>query len=280
MLGREICEQLEATGRSFIGTDREVDITVGKSLRTFASGQEIRWIINCAGYTAVDRAEEEPEIARALNAEGAGNLAKMAFEIQANLVHISTDYVFDGRSVRPYREEDPVTPLGVYGRTKVEGERLVTMACPSSYIIRTAWLYGHYGKNFVQTMLRLMGKQDKIGVVADQRGSPTNAADLAAAIIIMIDSAREAFGIYHFAGEGDASWYDFAVAIQEGAVEFGASIENCRIEAIRTEQYPTKAIRPQYSVLCKDKIRSTFGLEVPAWRESLRRHLRSTYGKR
>jgi dTDP-4-dehydrorhamnose reductase len=277
MLGREIVELLGASGLSCVGTDSEVDITEPGSLRSFAAGQQIEWIVNCAAYTAVDRAEEEPDAARALNTEGAGNIARTACEIGARMVHISTDYVFDGRGVRPYRENDPVAPLSVYGRTKAEGEELVQAACSESYIVRTAWLYGKHGNNFVHKMLKLMGERDTVRVVADQRGSPTNAEDLAVAIMSMVGSGLDAYGVYHYTSEGDTSWYDFAVAIREEAREAGAPIRNCRIEPINTAQYPTKATRPMYSVLCKDKIRSIFRLDVPPWRDSLRRYLRMRF---
>ncbi len=278
MLGREIADQLGANGLSVVGTDREVDITEPRSLRSFTSGRKVEWIVNCAAYTAVDRAEDEPEIARALNADGAGNIARTASEIGARMVHISTDYVFDGHGVRPYREDDPVAPLSVYGRTKAEGEVLVRAACSESYIVRSAWLYGKHGNNFVHTMLKLMGERDVVRVVSDQRGNPTNAEDLAAAIIGMVGSGLDAYGVYHYTNEGDPSRYDLAVAIRDEAMEAGVPIKNCRIEPISTDQYPTKAARPMYSVLCKDKIRSIFKLDASPWRDSLRRYLRMNYG--
>ena len=226
--------------------------------------------MNCAAYTAVDRAEEEPELAWALNAKGAGNIARIAFDFGAKMVQISTDYVFDGHGSRPYREDDIPAPLSVYGRTKAEGEALVQAGCPNSYVLRTAWLYGKHGNNFVHTMLKTMKERTKVSVVADQRGSPTNAQDLAATIMGVIGSGLDRFGIYHFTNDGDVSWYDFAVAIRDEALEAGAPIGNCAIEPITTDQYPTRATRPMNSILSKDKIQSTFCLEVPDWRGSLR----------
>ena len=218
-------------------------------------------------------------LARALNAEGAGNIARTASDIGARMVQLSTDYVFDGRAARPYLEDDPVAPLSVYGRTKAEGEELVLTSCSDSYIVRTAWLYGRHGNNFVHAMLKAMRERDAVRVVTDQHGSPTNAEDLATAIIGIVGSGLEKYGIYHYTNEGDTSWYDFAVAIRDEAREAGAQIRNCTVEPITTAQYPTKVTRPSNSVLCKDKIRSTFGLDVPLWRDSLRKYLRINYGK-
>ncbi|MDP2791000.1 MAG: dTDP-4-dehydrorhamnose reductase, partial [Rectinemataceae bacterium] len=221
MLGTELSECFVWNGMEFFGTDRECDIVDPVALHAACAGKNVRWIINCAAYTAVDKAEDEPELARRINAAGPGNIAAVAKEIGAKLIHISTDYVFDGAGTKPYEEDDPVGPTGMYGQTKVEGEVLVRTACPEHFILRTAWLYGMYGNNFVQTMLKLLESKDSIGVVADQRGSPTWARDLSEAIaaIVMRDSTE--YGTYHFTDEGDISWHDFALEIQRLGLRYG-----------------------------------------------------------
>jgi dTDP-4-dehydrorhamnose reductase len=269
MLGTELALAFSAVGMDFVGTDRDVDILDPAALSAFASGRRIEWIVNCAAYTAVEKAEDEASLCRAINAEGPENIARLASSIGAKLLHISTDYVFDGTGARPYLEDDPVTPIGVYGRTKAEGEARLRSACPEHVIVRTAWLYGKHGPNFVYTMAKLMRAKDKIGVVADQSGSPTYAADLAAAIVTILRAPRTAYGTFHFANIGETSWYEFAVAIQKLGREKGIFERDCAVEALTTAQYPTKAPRPAYSVLSKDKIIAAYGLAIPAWKESL-----------
>jgi dTDP-4-dehydrorhamnose reductase len=269
MLGSEFELLLGGKGTACVGTDREVDITDPAALGAFSRGKDIRWIINCAAYTAVDRAEDEPDLARKLNALGAGNIAGAAREIGAKMVHISTDYVFGGNGDRPWREGDPIAPEGVYAETKAEGEALVRGACPRLFIIRTAWLYGKHGPNFVYTMLRLMKEKDSIGVVADQRGTPTLAEDLAAFIFSLVSSDCEAYGTYHFTNEGETTWYDFAREIHRLGREHGLLERDCEIKALTTDQYPTKAKRPAYSVLSKEKCRTVLGVTPPDWKTSL-----------
>jgi dTDP-4-dehydrorhamnose reductase len=275
MLGKELAARLAMARLEWGGTDREVDIRSIDALRKHAAGKTLEWIVNCAAYTAVDMAEDEPALARALNADGAGNIARVAEETGARMLHISTDYVFDGRGSRPYWESDPVSPMGVYGRSKAEGEVLVRAACASSYILRTAWLYGAHGNNFVHTMLALMAERGRVTVVADQRGSPTYAGDLAEAIFTIIQFGKSEYGIYHYTNEGETSWYDFAVAIRDEARQSGILERECDIAPITTDQYPTRAPRPAYSVLSKEKTRRVFGLEIPEWRASLRRYLQT-----
>lgn len=228
-----------------------------------------QFCINCAAYTAVDKAESEKELAWRINAEATGYLAGAGHAHQCRFIHISTDYVFDGNGTKPYRETDPVNPAGVYGASKLEGERLAQQHNPESIIIRTSWVYSVFGKNFVKTMLKLMHDRPAISVVNDQVGSPTYAADLAAAIMQVIIHIHEhgdagAGGIYHFSNEGIISWYDFAVAIKE------LSGSNCIIHPIPSAQYPTPAKRPAYSVLDKTKIRDTFGIIPREWKPALR----------
>jgi len=279
MLGQELAEQLAARGIAYVGSDREVSILDPEALRHFAQGVQkdtpIKAIVNCAAYTAVDKAEDEAELAHALNVEGPGNIAARARSLGARFLHISTDYVFSGTASQPYREDDPVGPTGVYGRTKAEGEMRVREACPDAVIIRTAWLYGKYGPNFVATMLRLMRERTELGVVADQRGTPTWARDLAKAIITVLTAPEWKPGIYHYTNEGETTWYEFACEIYAQGRARSLLPHEVTIRALTTDQYPTKARRPAYSVLSKEKIKRTFGLEIPHWKESLQQYLGS-----
>ena len=281
MLGTEIAGLLEKSGLSFAGTGREVDIGDPAALAEFAGkqGRPFKWIINCAAYTAVDKAEDDVEACRRLNTTGAANIALCAKKNGAALVHLSTDYVFDGKGTRPYREDDPASPTGVYGLTKRDGERAVMENCGAAYIIRTAWLYGKHGGNFVATMLRLMNERDEIKVVNDQRGSPTWAFDLAAAIIALIqavDSGKTVPpGIYHYTNEGDISWFDFARAIFSQGRELGRVSGECAVKPCGSAEYPAKVTRPAYSVLDKSKIKSILGITIPRLDKSLREFLKA-----
>ncbi len=269
MLGSEVAAALAEAGQEHIGSDREVDILDPAALAAFVRGRDISWIVNCAAYTAVDKAEDEPELARRLNAEGPGNLAALAAGIGGRILQLSTDYVFDGSGSRPYLEDDPVNPSGVYGKTKAEGEDRVRAACREHVILRTAWLYGRGGSNFVLTMLRLMGSKEKIGVVADQKGTPTSAVDLARAIATVVGSAAPRFGTFHYTNLGETTWYEFALEIQALGRERGLLVRDCAVEALSSAQYPSKVKRPSYSVLSKERIREAYGLKIPEWRESL-----------
>jgi dTDP-4-dehydrorhamnose reductase len=270
MLGTELAKCLEIAGIDCSQTDRDVDITSISAIRGFARSRRFRWIVNCAAYTAVDKAESEPKLAQALNVEGPQNLARLADELDARIVHMSTDFVFSGEQVTQYLEDDPVGPIGVYGQTKAEGEASVLHACKRSVVLRTAWLYGKYGPNFVYTMLRLMRRQDSIRVVADQQGSPTWTADLAAAIVRILGAKDPHYGIYHFTNAGQCSWCDFATEIHSLGRENGILDHDCTIQAISTAEYPTPARRPAYSVLSKEKIIRDYGILVPVWGTSLR----------
>lgn len=269
MLGTELSQALERAGLAFVGTDREVSILDEDALAAFARGKKIDWIVNCAAYTAVDRAEDEAELCAALNVAGPANIARTAAAVGASLLHISTDYVFDGNGKRPYREDDAPCPTGVYGRTKAEGERAALEACARTVIIRTAWLYGAHGPNFVHTMLRLMKERDAVGVVADQRGTPTWARDLAEAIVAVLRRPEPVYGIFHYSGGGETVWREFALEIQKRAREKGLLEKECAVNALTTDQYPTKTRRPPYSVLSKEKILAAYGVRVPDWKESL-----------
>jgi len=242
----------------------ELDITDLAAVRNFVSQNKIGAIINCAAYTAVDKAEDDIPAANMINVIGPENLAKTGCKI----VHISTDYVFDGRGYKPYTPDDETNPISVYGKTKRAGELGVLKNAPEAVIIRTAWLYSPYGNNFVKTMRRLGAERETLNVVADQVGTPTYAADLAGAIVrILPQITKETTGIYHYTNEGVCSWYDFATAIM---AESGLK---CHVNPIPTLAYPTRATRPFYSVLDKSKIKETFGIQIPHWQDALKRCL-------
>ena len=223
----------------------------------------ISHIINCAAFTAVDKAESEPELCELLNHTAPEYLADAAEAVGATMIQVSTDYVFDGTACRPYTETDDTCPNSVYGRTKLAGEEAVIRNCPGSMVIRTAWLYSTFGNNFVKTMIRLGKEKEELGVIFDQIGTPTYAADLAAAIMTAINKGIVP-GVYHFSNEGVISWYDFTKAIHRIA-----GITSCHVRPLHTAEYPTPANRPAYSVLDKTKIKQTYGIEIPYWEESL-----------
>ncbi len=273
MLGHEVAQALSFRGIPWVGSDRDVDITDVRVLTDFANGKRIEWIVNCAAYTSVDEAESNEGAAWALNVEGPRNLARVANELGTNFLHVSTDYVFAGISERPYAEDDSIGPLGAYGRTKAEGESEAMKSCRRTLIIRTSWLYGLYGSNFVFSMLRLMNQRDELRVVSDQRGSPTWAADLAIAIIAFLTAKNERFGIYHFTDEGETTWFDFATRIYRLARSLSILARECNILPIPGSQYPTAAVRPAYSVLSKAKIVRDLGIALPNWETSLEKFM-------
>lgn len=241
-----------------------LDITNIDAARIVCDSEKIDVIVNCAAYTNVDKAEEEPSMAMLLNCTAAGNLAKVAAERNATLIHISTDYVFHGDVPMPCKEDWQTDPIGVYGSTKLAGEKEIEKSGCRSIIFRTAWLYSPYGRNFVKTMLGLTEERDSLKVVFDQMGTPTYAHDLASLITTVIEERRfDATGTYHFSNEGAISWYDFAKAI----CEIGGN--ECDIRPCHTEEYPSKAQRPRFSVLDKTKVKETFGITIPYWRDSL-----------
>ena len=241
-----------------------LDITNIDAVRIVCDSEKVDVIVNCAAYTNVDKAEDEPSMAMLLNCTAAGNLAKVAAERDVALIHISTDYIFHGDIPMPCKEDWPTDPLGVYGSTKLAGEKEIERSGCRSVILRTAWLYSPYGKNFVKTMLRLTEERDSLNVVFDQIGTPTYAYDLASLIIRIIEDGQlDKTGIYHFSNEGAVSWYDFAKAISE----IGGT--TCDIRPCHTEEYPSKAQRPRFSVLDKTKVKETFKVTIPYWRDSL-----------
>lgn len=255
---------------NFMFTDVDsLDITDKNELMDFVTGNDIRYIINCAAYTAVDKAEDDTELCEKINATAVKNLGLAAAEAGAGIIHVSTDYVFDGTSCRPYTEDMPTKPCSVYGKTKLKGEKNLLKACPNAIIIRTAWLYSPFGNNFVKTMIKLGSERESLNVIFDQVGTPTYALDLADAILKAmdqtIDTDHEKGGVYHFSNEGVCSWYDFTIKIHEIA-----GIKTCKVNPIETKDYPTKAARPHYSVLNKSKIKQTFNITIPHWEASLK----------
>ena len=264
-LGNEM-QLLEANNsqHTYFNTDvAELDITDQEAIEKFVTDNEIGGIVNCAAYTAVDKAEDNQELCTKLNATAPEYLAKAIEKRGGWMIQISTDYVFDGTNHTPYVESDPVCPNSVYGRTKLAGEKAAQKACCRTMIIRTAWLYSTFGNNFVKTMIRLGKEKPELGVIFDQIGTPTYARVLAVAIYAAINQGV-APGIYHFANEGVISWYDFTKAIHRIA-----GITTCHVRPLHTAEYPTPASRPHYSVLDKTKIKQVYNLEIPYWEESL-----------
>ncbi len=258
-----------ASGEGFhryIFTDiEELDITSAKAINEFLSKEKIDIVVNCAAYTAVDLAEEQEDTTDKINHKAVALLAEACAQHNSTLIHISTDYIFSGESRRAYTEEDTPAPLNAYGRTKLAGEIAVAKSGCKSIILRTSWLYSEFGKNFVKTMRNLTATQKEIKVVSDQFGTPTYAGDLAEAIVQIIEGKKyNRYGVYNYSNLGECSWYDFAVEI---ARQSGNN--NCKITPCTTADYPTKAMRPRYSVLDKSKFVATFDIEIPEWQESL-----------
>jgi dTDP-4-dehydrorhamnose reductase len=274
MLGHDMVEQLDELGIEHVDSDVECSILDLDAIRAFVSGKSIEWIINCSGYTAVDKAEAEEAKADAINALGSENLGRIAVNSGARIIHFSTDYIFDGEASEPYEEDSPPSPRSAYGRTKARGEILLRAVCPEHFIVRTAWLYGIHGGNFVHTMLRLMNERDEVSVVEDQRGSPTYTKDLSRAICEIIQKDSREFGTYHFTNEGETSWFEFARSIYEIGRSTGKIAKACTVVPVSSDGYPTKTVRPKYSVLSKAKFRRTFKVVIPTWRDGLERFFR------
>ncbi|TDD78206.1 dTDP-4-dehydrorhamnose reductase [Flavobacterium caseinilyticum] len=248
---------------------QELDITQKKGIETIFNTIKPEFCINAAAYTAVDKAESEPEKAYEINVTGAGNLAEVCKEIGAKLIHISTDFIFDGNQKTPYTEDDRTNPKSVYGQTKLDGEKAIQSIFERYFIIRTSWVYSQFGNNFMKSMLRLSKERETLSIVNDQIGTPTNAVDLAHVLMKIISNTvqnpeRKTYGIYNFSNEGQCSWFDFAKKIFQ--------INNIKIDLkpIPSSDYPTPAERPKYSVLDKNKIKRVFGVEVKNWEESLK----------
>ncbi|XOV89452.1 MAG: dTDP-4-dehydrorhamnose reductase [Pseudomonadota bacterium] len=285
-VGWEVCRQLPEHGHTLVATTRQqLDLSNATSLQQAVS-PDIDLIVNAAAYTAVDKAESDAELARAVNATAPGLLATLCAERKIPLVHISTDYVFDGTATRAYREDDPVAPLGVYGSTKLDGELAVQRALDTHLILRTSWVFGVHGNNFVKTMIRLAGERSSLSVVADQIGAPTFAGSIAAAICQIanrIELGEAPWGTYHFCDDGPTTWHSFAVSVIALAHEAGLIASLPDIVPIRTSQYPTPAQRPGYSVLNTRKFQAQFpDFALRSWQDGVRdiiAALNSTAGK-
>lgn len=271
-LGNELRKRQEISNNAFyfIYTDApELDITNLEQVSEFVKHHSIQYIINCAAYTNVEKAESDIDTAYLVNHTGAENLAKAASENGCRLIHISTDFVFDGKSKVPYTENMPTNPLSVYGASKLKGEEAIREFCLDAVIIRTSWLYSEFGNNFVKTMIRLMSERDSLNIVADQRGTPTYAADLAEMILHIMESSEEnewKSGTYHFSNLGETTWFGFAEQIRALA-----HLEKCTLNPVTTEEYGAIAQRPAYSVMDKSKISSVFHVEIPSWENGLER---------
>ena len=243
--------------------EQDANILDQEGLNALLEDEKPDFVINCAAYTAVDKAEDEVELSKAINETGAGYLAKACAKYGATLVHTSTDFVFEGNMVKLLKEEDAANPINVYGQTKLDGEKLVASLLKEHFIIRTSWLYSEYANNFVKTMLKLGTERAELNIIADQVGTPTYGIDLANAIFDIIESDNKAYGIYHYSNEGVTSWFDFATAI------FDISQMEVKVNPIPGSAYPTKAIRPPFSAMDKSKIKTTFNISIPYWRDSL-----------
>jgi dTDP-4-dehydrorhamnose reductase len=264
-LGNEMQQAaVRYTEFNYIYTDVEVlDICNKTALEAFIKANSVAFIVNCAAYTAVDKAEDDVELCYKINAEAVRNIGEVATANEIKVIHVSTDYVFDGTNHLPYSEDEAVCPATVYGKSKLAGEEALLESCKKSVIIRTSWLYSSFGNNFVKTMLKIGSERESLNVIFDQIGSPTYAADLSEAIMKVISSENFVPGIYHFSNEGVCSWYDFAKSIHKIA---GIA---CDVRPIETKDYPAHTPRPHYSVLNKAKIKSTYGITIPHWEESL-----------
>jgi len=247
----------------FFPAEQEANILNESGLNDLLAASQPAFVINCAAYTAVDKAEDEVELAKAINETGAGYLASACLENRATLIHVSTDFVFEGNEVKLLKEDDQAEPINIYGVTKLNGEKVVVSTLPAHFIIRTSWLYSEYANNFVKTMLKLGAERDELNIIADQVGTPTYAIDLANAIFDIIASSSTLYGVYHYSNEGVTSWFDFAKAI------FDISETAVKVNPIPGSAYPTKATRPAFSVMDKSKIKDTFNIEIPHWRDSL-----------
>lgn len=243
--------------------EKEANILDKELLIHLLQQEKPDFVINCAAYTAVDKAEDEQELCKTINETGAVNLAEACLQNNSTLIHVSTDFVFEGNEVKLLKEDDVAKPINVYGQTKLDGELALSTILPQHYIIRTSWLYSEYANNFVKTMLKLGVDRDELNIIADQVGTPTYAIDLANAIFDMIASGNQHYGTYHYSNEGVTSWFDFATAI------FQISNTSVKVNPIPGSAYPTKASRPAFSVMDKSKIKTTFNLTIPYWRDSL-----------
>ena len=254
MLAQDIIEAFNKDNVEYIATASDVDITNIDILNNFSKDKNIKTIINCSAYTKVDLAEDEKDICYKVNSDGVKNISEIASNLKSDLIHFSTDYVFDGENIKPYIEEDETNPINIYGKSKLEGEKYA-LSLSNSVVMRISWLYGIYGKNFVYTMINLMNSKESIKVVNDQFGSPTYTGDVAEVVLGFIQKNNLDYGLYHYTNEGNISWYDFASSIYKIGKEYNVINNDCKINSCATEEYPTKAKRPKYSVLSVEKIK-------------------------
>lgn len=267
-LGTEVVREFTRLGHEVLApSPEEIDFLDPDTLAARAGALQADWVVNCAAYTQVDRAESEPGQAFTINRDSAGRLAAVAAETGGRMLHVSTDFVFDGKQSRPYREDDEPAPLSVYGRSKWEGDKAVLAALPGAIILRTAWVYGVYGNNFVKTMLRIAGEGRSLRVVDDQIGTPTWTVDIVQAMVALVEA--DASGVFHFTNAGETSWCGFARAILAEAMQLGFEVKTRTVAAIPTTEYPLPATRPHYSVLDTRKIQPYLASPIPPWRDSL-----------
>ncbi len=267
-MGRELELFLRDEGKGVIGIDRdELDFSEPHTVAAAIAGYGASWVINCAAYTAVDDAESNRELTFRINRDSAGAVAEGAKRCGARMLHISTDFIFDGKKSQPYTEEDRANPLSVYGQSKWEGEQVILNVLPDATIVRSSWIFGAHGNNFVKTILRLASERDELQVIDDQIGTPSWTADIAGTILTLIDA--DASGIYNFTNEGVATWYDFAETIVNTARDLGYPLKAKIVRPIPTTSFPTPATRPHYSVLSKRKIRNLLATDIPHWRQSV-----------
>ncbi|VAX13540.1 dTDP-4-dehydrorhamnose reductase [hydrothermal vent metagenome] len=268
-LGHEILHMLQNKGVKAIGIGRkDVDFSQPQQVAAYIASQRADWVINCAAYTQVDKAEDDAELAFRVNRDAAKAVAEGVQSYAGRLLQVSTDFIFDGKQSHPYRENDKAAPLGIYGQSKWEGEQAVRKILPQAIILRTAWVYGAHGNNFVKTILRLASEREELGIIDEQVGNPSWTFDISQVMYALIE--KDCAGIYHFSNEGAASWYDFALAIVEEAQSLGFAFKIRTVNPIPTHAYPTPAARPAYSVLSKEKIRAEINYKIPHWRESLK----------
>ncbi len=272
-LGHETQLMLQHKGINTIGIGRkDVDFSQPEQVAEYIASQRADWVINCAAYTQVDKAEENAELAFQVNRDAAQAVAEGVQSYAGRLLQVSTDFIFDGRQSHPYREHDRANPLGVYGQSKWEGEQAVQKILPDATILRTAWVYGIHGHNFVKTILHLASEREELGIIDEQIGSPSWTFDISQAMYTLIE--KECTGIYHFSNEGVASWYDFALALINEAQSLGMKLKIKHTKPIPASAYPTPAARPAYSVLSKEKIRGLLDYDIPHWRDSLKTMLK------